>query len=511
MIINNPPLPVLGRNDVLSLSKDNERMYRDSKKTDMLFYAAFLKKIDELLNVNNKKYDTMFNASIRKNIRAAITEKKETTYEKFSLAGIMRRAINPQSGGILDAVVTGLEQKREQRRKERQERKDFESAYMRTDAGRKLNIRPDAFRKSEIEKEYELFKKLRKAEEAKKKEISDQEEQANKFGLGMPTKKSYNELEKIQKALQMNIDRVIGKKSNNSQQVKLNDVISTGTEKETANEANDIFKDMLKSLVNIETILSEKIKPETKEIAQPQQSNGGILDFLSGAIGGFLSNGLKALFGTLFNPKNLLKIITKFALPVAIVGSLVNGVIDGFKEWQKTGSIKEAIIAGLGGVLEFISFGLLDKTDIAKSFDYVAEKFNELTTWVADNILDPLINKVINPIKDFYTNTFKIITDFANEKILSGFGIPQLNKFISEGIDEAKVKYDEKNSNKMTPLQKKEYAEKIRNDILQKRNKEQTNQNNVIAPTVVNSSTTKINLSKNVRNSESTINRYINK
>jgi hypothetical protein len=37
---------------------------------------------------------------------------------------------------------------------------------------------------------------------------------------------------------------------------------------------------------------------------------------------------------------------------------LFSGITDGFKKYQETGSFSEAIVAGLGGMLSFLTFGL---------------------------------------------------------------------------------------------------------------------------------------------------------
>ena len=44
-----------------------------------------------------------------------------------------------------------------------------------------------------------------------------------------------------------------------------------------------------------------------------------------------------------------------------IVGALFEGLMDGFNEFMATGDIGKAIVAGLAGIVDFLTFGLFDK------------------------------------------------------------------------------------------------------------------------------------------------------
>lgn len=101
-------------------------------------------------------------------------------------------------------------------------------------------------------------------------------------------------------------------------------------------------------------------------------SGGGILSSaLGGVLGGAaLKKTLGGLFKKMFNPKTMLKVlgkaVTKLALPLTIIASLGAGIIDGFKEYQKTGSIKDALVAGVSGIIDFLTFGLFDIEKVKK-------------------------------------------------------------------------------------------------------------------------------------------------
>ena len=135
---------------------------------------------------------------------------------------------------------------------------------------------------------------------------------------------------------------------------------------------------------------------------QPEEK-GGFLEGILGSIMSFFSNGFMGAITSLFNPGLILKAISKVFLPAVLIGSLVNGIIDGWKKWQETGSLKDAIISGLGGIVSFLTFGLFGEEEIKKAFDAVssfvdpivdsiADTFDSLKMWVVNNIGIPKID-----------------------------------------------------------------------------------------------------------------------
>ena len=116
---------------------------------------------------------------------------------------------------------------------------------------------------------------------------------------------------------------------------------------------------------------------------------GGIVDiFKNGLLGG-----LKGLF----NPMNLLKTLGKVFVIAAIVASLFEGITVGFKKWQETGDLGEAILTGLGAMLDFLTFGLFGEDqlrDLVKSLgdvigpiiDDISDSFTKMKDWIANNI-----------------------------------------------------------------------------------------------------------------------------
>lgn len=214
-----------------------------------------------------------------------------------------------------------------------------------------------------------------------------------------------------------------------------------------------------------------------------KKKSGGILDnllggpkkFLSGlisslmsvlsSVGSMLMSGLTAALKFLFNPKMLMKLFSKVLLPLAIVGSIVNGLMDGFKVFMDGGTIGEALIAGLGGMLEFLTFGLIDAKVIGNIVEwltgfvdewiiepitnffnflgnafqtYIAEPITAAFTMVGnlftEYILNPL-KEIFAPIADFFKKikdqVFGFLEDFGIPEI--SFTIPIINKKVSIG------------------------------------------------------------------------------
>lgn len=139
---------------------------------------------------------------------------------------------------------------------------------------------------------------------------------------------------------------------------------------------------------------------------KPKEEAGGAAGGLLGTIMGFLGDGLMMALKAMFNPKNILKFLGKIALPAMIIGSLVNGIMDGFNTFMETGSISEALIAGLGGVLSFLSFGLFDAETIRSITDAVSGLINDY---------------IIDPIKNFFGFLGESFSKYISQPIMDAF------------------------------------------------------------------------------------------
>jgi hypothetical protein len=161
-----------------------------------------------------------------------------------------------------------------------------------------------------------------------------------------------------------------------------------------------------------------------------------MLSGLKNMIGGLfegIGNALLGAFKLLFSPTNILKGLAKgFALGT-LIASIGKGIYDGFIEWQKTGDIGKAIVEGLGGMIEFLTFGLISKDDYKKYAEWFNGKVDEyiiqpITTFISD-ICKLFDEWIATPIKD----AFKGIGDFFSEtmdsfmSMIRGIGIPEID------------------------------------------------------------------------------------
>ena len=123
------------------------------------------------------------------------------------------------------------------------------------------------------------------------------------------------------------------------------------------------------------------------------EGGGGLID----TIMSFFSGGFMKAIRFIFNPKMLSKIFSKVFLPIAIIGTLFSGIKDGFKKYQETGSFSEAIVAGLGGALEFLTFGLFGEDTLKTLFASIGDFFKPITE---------TISNFFGGIKDFVVGLF---------------------------------------------------------------------------------------------------------
>jgi hypothetical protein len=131
---------------------------------------------------------------------------------------------------------------------------------------------------------------------------------------------------------------------------------------------------------------AEKVKPEEKKGGMFD----GLLDWITSLLGDGFMKGLKALF----NPKNILKALGKVFAIGMIVGALFEGIMDGFDEYMETGDIGKALIAGLAGIVDFLTFGLFDK-------EAIKEVIGDMAGWINDHVVKPFVDFAVS-LKDSF-------------------------------------------------------------------------------------------------------------
>ena len=361
---------------------------------------------DEIKSVT----ETALERRQQKTIGTKIESMKGSVKDFFTMRGFMDKTgiVKKGTGGILDNML----QNREEKKQYVDVRKKVEKAgdpslvqnkkYMKglTDDWKKIQTVQNDIRKNE-----EAIGKMKKAgftedQLANTKELTFREELARKLSA---------------------IDtRVSPEKENPKEKPKTANDKADAVDAEARDEQIAATEEQSKLLKQIAENTSDnkagKVKPEKKE----EKDEGG------GLFGGLIKNWKKSLisgFKAMFNPKNLMKLLTKVALPVLIITSIVKGLMAGFDEFKKSGSIKEAIIAGLGAILKFISFGLFDKESIRGIVNAVAGLYTEY------------IEKPIKAFVGAITSVFTTVSDFFKSAIESFTGLLK-----SIGIPEFKFK-----------------------------------------------------------------------
>jgi hypothetical protein len=222
---------------------------------------------------------------------------------------------------------------------------------------------------------------------------------------------------------------------------------------------------------------------------------GGFLD----AIFSMLGTGLMTAFKALLNPMNILKALGKVFAIGMIIGALFEGVMDGFDEYMKTGDIGAALIAGLAGIIDFLTFGLFDK-------EKIKEVIGDFSKWTYDHLVKPFVD-FITTVKDSF---MKLIENIGVPEIK--FKIPIVGKEVSIGPF-----YPFKSDAKPSPAAPTAAAPTTANQVeaqsadnaSAKDKPVASNSTNVVnAPSTTNNNTTQVQLRPPIRNEESSNSRY---
>jgi len=160
----------------------------------------------------------------------------------------------------------------------------------------------------------------------------------------------------------------------------------------TSKEREESLESEIASKRKVPGKVPGEVPEKTPASPTPQAAGGGISDIFTTIKNGIIQGAKK-----LFNPKNLLIILGKLALPLLIISTLFAGIKAGFEKYQETGSFTEAIVAGLGGMLSFLTFGLLGEDTLKQVFDSLSGVFKP--------VLDT-VSGIFDSIKGFFKNIF---------------------------------------------------------------------------------------------------------
>ena len=117
------------------------------------------------------------------------------------------------------------------------------------------------------------------------------------------------------------------------------------------------------------------------------------------SIKGNLLKGMKSIF----SPKNFIKILGKLALPLLIITTLWQGFTGAFEAWKETGSIWEAFKGGIGEIVDFLTFGLIDKEMVSNLMDNIADFFKPVTEAVSN---------FFSKFSDWFSEKFNAVKEF---------------------------------------------------------------------------------------------------
>jgi hypothetical protein len=264
---------------------------------------------------------------------------------------------------------------------------------------------------------------------------------------------------------------------------------------EIAEEGKKMTEEELKLLKTIAENTGGTKKSGDKKAEPAKAEGGGFLD----TIMSFLGDGLMLAFKKIFNPMNILKTLGKVFAIGMIIGALFEGVMDGFDEFMKTGDIGKALIAGLAGIIDFLTFGLFDK-------EKIKEVIGDFSKWTYDHLVKPFVD-FITTVKDSF---MKLIENIGVPEIK--FKIPIIGKEVSIGPF-----YPFKSDAKATPAAPTAAApttanqvesQSAENSAAQNKPAASNNTSLVNAPITTNNNTTQVQLRPPIRNEESSNSRY---
>ena len=224
-------------------------------------------------------------------------------------------------------------------------------------------------------------------------------------------------------------------------------------EQQDLTKQGDFFKEQDQEEANLESE-RQKSKEAVKATVMKKdvgKEDGGGEGFLGGIIGS-LKNGLLGSLGSLFNPMALLKLLGKAFAIGALLYSLFEGITSGFKKWQETGELGEAIITGLGAMIDFLTFGLFGEDSLRKLIknigdvvepiiDSIRGAYYTMKDWIANNVGIPKTSlgtwfgkeRFIGPIYPFKKDS----SSEAKQDSAGEYKAKRIEEKVQEGMQKA--------------------------------------------------------------------------
>jgi hypothetical protein len=165
-------------------------------------------------------------------------------------------------------------------------------------------------------------------------------------------------------------------------------------------------EDKRESDLEAQTMKGSKVTPVSSKEGEEEGGSTLLAKLIEGFFIFLFAKKLIGILKNIFSPKALLSVFKRVFVPLLIIGTLFSGITDGFKKYQETGSFSEAIVAGLGGMLSFLTFGLFGEDTLKSLFDSISNFFQPITD---------TISKIFTGIKDFVKGLFGNIVDVKDD------------------------------------------------------------------------------------------------
>jgi len=140
-----------------------------------------------------------------------------------------------------------------------------------------------------------------------------------------------------------------------------------------------------KLAVEQEKLTAKAVTP-TKEVEETK-GTGGFLGRMLGKtkLGKkLLDNKLLKSFMGIFSPAGFMRILGRLALPLMIFSAIWEGITGAFETWKETGSAWETFKSFAGGIVEFFTFGLIDKQMVSDFYDWSFGAMEKVTQSIAN-------------------------------------------------------------------------------------------------------------------------------